>query len=110
MPEGIKQLRASFETLRDGIAKYFKGVDAVNNGLGLISKNTKALPSSMSGSLLGSSEDNYKSFADSRNKNSTVQFIMRTPSIDRPEVKSIATKVAEGKKGFFSRLLDLFRR
>jgi X-X-X-Leu-X-X-Gly heptad repeat protein len=110
LPEGIKQLTKSFGTLRDGISRYFKGVDAVNNGLGLINKSTKTLPSNMSSSLLGSDEENYTSFADSRNKNSTVQFIMRTPSIDRPEVKNVDTKAVDIKKGFFERLLDLFRR
>ena len=110
LPEGIKQLSNSFGALKDGIGKYFKGVGEVNSGLGLINKNTQSLPGSMSGSLSGSDKDNYKSFADSRNKNATVQFIMRTPSIERPEIKSSDTKVVEVKKGFVERLLDLFRR
>ena len=109
LPEGIKQLTKGFGTLQDGMSKYFKGVDAVNDGLGLVSKNTKAIPSSISGSLLGNDKDSYKSFADNRNKNSTVQFIMRTPSLDKPEGKGTDTKVVEVKKGFFERLLDLFR-
>lgn len=100
--KGIQQLSKSFGALKKGISKYFNGVDEVNKGLGIINEGTKSIP------VVNGSAD-YKSFVDSRNTNSTVQFILRTPAIDRPEAKANDSKVVEVKKSFFERLLDLFR-
>lgn len=110
LPKAIDQLSNSFEVLKGGINKYFNGVNEVNKGVGLINEGTKSISSNFGSSILGSGESNYKSFVDSRNENSTVQFIMRTPSIDRPEVKASDSMAVEVKKSFFERLLDLFRR
>jgi len=107
--KGIQQLSKSFGALKKGINEYFNGVDEVNRGVGLINEGTKSISGNVSGSILGSDESNYKSFVDNRNTNSTVQFILRTPSIDRPVVEVNDSEIIEVKKGFFERLLDLFR-
>ncbi|MDF2519466.1 MAG: hypothetical protein K0R84_94 [Clostridia bacterium] len=101
LPRSVDKLVDGQRQLKDGILSLDKGIAEMSQG---VSKGIGA-------SLLGSGESSYKSFVDNeRNKNSTVQFVMRTPSIDRPKTAEKEIDVEPESKGFFDRLLGLFKK
>ncbi|MPM55138.1 hypothetical protein SDC9_101931 [bioreactor metagenome] len=68
------------------------------------------LETSLQDSILGDKADSVKgSFVHEKNSNTTVQFLLRTPAIEKVEEKKQATEVKEEKKGFMKRLLALFK-
>lgn len=100
LPQNADKLLKGQLGIRDGVLSLNSGIKTMN----------KEINSNLPDTLFGSGENSYRSFADNeRNKNSTVQFVMRTPSIDRPEVEKDYKEIKEVKKGFFERLTDLFK-
>lgn len=101
LPQNIKKLLSGQIQLRDGMATLGNGIGKMNN----------ELDENISISLLSDKGNNYKSFANNeKNKNSTVQFIMRTPPIERPVQEKVYTKAPEVKQSFIDRLLALFKK
>jgi len=100
LPQSVQKIADGQEKLEEGILGLGDGLETMNKGI-----------SEKIGSFeQGEKENAYRSFADNeRNRNSTVQFLMRTPSIDIPDKESKDTAKAAEKKSFFQRLLDLFR-
>lgn len=102
LPSNIEKLRFGQIEIKNGINKLrIEGLDTVKT----------ELQTSLNESVLGGSNKvSYTSFADNeKNTNSTVQFILRTPAIKKPEVKKAAVEEKVEKKGFIARLLDLFK-
>lgn len=101
LPQNIKKLLNGQVQLRDGITSLGSGITKINS----------ELDENINISLLSNKENSYKSFVNNdKNKNSTVQFIMRTPPIERPVEKKVYTKAPEVKQSFIDRLLALFKK
>lgn len=112
----IGEINKNVALLPENIQRLVDGQISIKNGLGrLNNEGIKTIRTSMDdnlGKLIGGTDgkNSYTSFMDNeRNKNSTVQFIMQTPVVEKKEVKKTEV-VQEEKKGFFERLLALFRR
>ena len=97
------------QKLTDGQSEISKGLEKLND------EGFKKIKSSMDELLdLQDSTDSkeYSSFVDNENnKDSTVQFIMKTPSIkldEKMKNNNIETPII--KKNFIQRFLDLFRK
>ncbi len=102
LPSNVEKLTTGQSQMKNGIIKLrTEGLDAMKT----------ELQNNLNDSILGNKEEvTYTSFADNeRNVNSTVQFILRTPAIRKPEVNKVVEEVKEEKKGFIERLIDLFR-
>jgi putative membrane protein len=102
LPTNIEKLTIGQSEIKKGVSKLRKD--------GLETMKTE-LQSSIEGSVLGGSKKvSYTSFADNeKNTNSTVQFILRTPAIKKPEVKKTVQGEKLEKKGFIARLIELFK-
>lgn len=101
LPSAIDKITDGQKGVKDGISKLG------NEGIHTM-KTT--LETSLQDSILGDKADAVKgSFVNEKNSNTTVQFLLRTPAIEKAEVKKEKTEVKEEKKGFFQRLLDLFK-
>lgn len=111
--KAVGMLQANTKQLPDNASKLAEGQTQLKDGIVSLNEGIKEMSEGVNGEMIDSflgSSNSYNSFADNeKNKNSTVQFIMRTPSIDRPEVKAEALKTEVEKKGFLERLFDLFR-
>lgn len=112
--KGLGLIKENTKALPGNAEKIVKGQRDLKNGiLGLskgINQMDRELSENLNSPLLGNKENEYKSFADNENnKNSTVQFIMKTPSIDRPVVEKEYSENDKAKKSFIDRFLDLFR-
>lgn len=106
--ENTQKLPSSVTKLSNGQVQLKNGITSLGNGIGRINNE---LEENISGALFEGKENTYKSFADNeKNKNSTVQFIMRTPSIDRPAQEKVYTKTTEVKMNFLDRFLALFTK
>lgn len=96
------------QKLVDGQNEIKTGMSRLNNeGI----KRVRISIDESLGELIGGSggENSYTSFMDNeRNKNSSVQFVMQTPTVEIKEVEKPEV-VQEEKKSFFDRLLALFK-
>ncbi|WP_040213650.1 hypothetical protein [Clostridium polynesiense] len=102
LPGDVGKLVDGQQQIKEGMSKLGK------EGIG---KARAELQNNLNNSIIGDNKNPYNSFADnSRNKNSTVQFIMRTPGISKQEEKKEAVVQVEENKNIFQRFLDLFRR
>lgn len=107
--KNVSVLPGSIQRLVDGQISIKNGLNRLNN------EGIKRIRVSMDDNLeklIGGNDkkNSYTSFMDNeRNKNSTVQFVMQTPPIAKKEVKKTEA-VQEEKKGFFERLMALFKR
>ncbi|MPN13252.1 hypothetical protein SDC9_160573 [bioreactor metagenome] len=101
LPSAIDKITDGQKGVKDGISKLG------NEGIHTM-KTT--LETSLQDSILGDKTDSVKgSFVNEKNSNTTVQFLLRTPAIEKAEVKKEKTEVKEEKKGFIQRFLDLFK-
>lgn len=113
---GIGSIKKETNTLPNEVGTLIKGEQELKNGINKlgnegIKKARVSLEDNLNNSFLGENKENtYASFADNdKNKNSTVQFIMRTPAVTKPEEKKDYKSDLEEKKNFLQRFLDLFK-
>lgn len=114
---GIGSMKKGTDNLPNEVGALIKGEEELKKGINKlgnegIKKARVSLEDNLNNSFLGDNKENiYASFADNdKNKNSTVQFIMRTPAVTKPEEKKDSTSSTEEKKNFFQRFLDLFKK
>lgn len=118
--QGVKNLAGGFGQLSQGINSLASGIDNVNggmgnlaNGLDTLNENTRTLPDEIQ-TAINEKKDEYDtsdftpvSFVSPRNANVTsVQFVIQTEGITKPEVKLPAAPPEE--KNVWTRLKDLF--
>lgn len=114
---GLNEISTKTSSLPYEVKKIADGQDEISKGLEKLNEEGfKKIKSSMDElTELQGSEDNeeYSSFADNENnKDSTVQFIMKTPSIkidEKAKNNDLEVPVIK-KKNFIQRFLDLFRK
>ena len=114
MDGGISQINNNTKSLpnkvgelADGQKELTKGISKINDeGISKIKDTVEIFTENG-----GNEKDNYTSFVDSRNDNtSTCQFIMKTPAIKIESPKREVKIEEKNNKGFLERFLDLFRR
>lgn len=106
--ENTKSLPQNTDKLLKGQTQLKDGIVSVDKGLAEMSQE---INSSLGGLTAGDQKNSYQSFADNeKNKNSTVQFVMRTAAIERPEKAKADFKPVEEKKSFVDRILALFKK
>ena len=126
--EGLNSVNNGFLTMNDQInilpneiTKLTKGQEEITTGIKDLNekgikkvKKASSLFSNLIGAQNKSSEEKYTSFVDNKNnKNSSCQFVMKTPAIRLQEQKentSVDSKTKQEKKTFLDRLLDLFKK
>lgn len=120
--EGVSQLSNTYEDLHNGIVELSKGTNLFVSGVGELHDGTTALheatsdlPDQMTEEIdqmiadYDKSDFQAVSFVSSQNENvNSVQFVLKTESIKHEEVKKVE-EPKEKKKGFWERLIDLFR-
>lgn len=120
--DGVGQLAASYNELHAGIVDLSQGtteleagVSELHHGTSKLEDSTGDLPEQMQDEVDQMIDDFDKSdfepvsFASAHNeKINTVQFVIKTESIEKEEQEAAEEKV-EAEKGFWDRLLDLFR-
>lgn len=114
--KALGALKDNTETLPREIDKLISGQNDIKGGIhdlnnAGIKKMRYELKENIDNSILGKSENElYTSYVDNENnKNSTVQFVMRTSGIPKLEEKKVEQVKVEEKKNFLQRILDLFR-
>lgn len=119
---GVSKLSTSYQDLHDGIAELQGGTEELENGVGELHDGTNNLheatsdlPEQMTEEIdqmiseYDKSDFKAVSFVSSKNKNiNSVQFVLKTESI-KAEESETTKETVEDKKGFWTRLLDLFR-
>lgn len=109
MNDSTKQMPSDVQKLADGQKEISDGLLKLNNeGFNKIKSSMDELATLDS----KTDEETYTSFVDNKNnKNSTVQFLMKTPSI-KLDAKDTNTDFLpeKVKKTIFQRFLDLFRK
>jgi putative membrane protein len=136
--DGLNEFETGQNAYRSALVEYFKGIETVSQGLqeldrnlgmlydGLQEMNTAGISGIREG-LIQAVEgmrfadaveakmeelvDGYRSFMDNENnRNSAVQFIMKTQGIKTPANDEPPADTGETQeKGFLQRLLDLFK-
>lgn len=120
--KGVGQLSSSYQDMHNGIGDLSSGTKDLENGVGELYDGTKKLhdqtsdlPEQMTDEIDQMISDYDKSdfdaisFVSEKNKNvNIVQFVLKTKSIkyEKPETTEESGKE---EKGFWARLLDLFR-
>lgn len=119
---GVGQLSKSYQKMHQGIVKLSRGTGDLDNGVGELNSGTRELYESTSDlpeqmkeevdrmiSEYDKSDFEAVSFVSEQNKNvNLVQFVIKTESIKQEEPKT--TEVEEKEtKGFWAKLLDLFK-
>lgn len=114
---GIGSMKKGTDNLPNDVGALIKGEEELKKGINKlgnegIKKARVSLEDNLNNSFLGNNKENiYTSFADNhKNKNSTVQFIMRTPEIKKTEDKKSSLPVIEEKNSLWQRFLDLFKK
>lgn len=113
MTRGFEELNNKTESLPNEVDKLIDGQNNITKGINTLNdEGLLKIKNSIDGfSILDESDNNYTSFVHDKNENNTTfQFIMQTPAIKpMPERKEIELRV-EGKKSFFERFLNLFKK
>ncbi|WP_254854010.1 YhgE/Pip domain-containing protein [Halobacillus salinus] len=119
---GVDQLAGSYSDLHNGIAGLTNGTSELENGAAQLHNGTSELASETSDLPTQIDQEIDKmveeydksdfepvSFVSSKNeKVGSVQFVIKTESIKKPEEKEEAPEVEE-EKNFWDRLVDLFK-
>ncbi len=114
--KGLNSINKETSSIDENIDKLISGQREVLKGIGDFNNNgikkmKISIEKNINESFLGDKvSDSYTSFADNdKNKNSTVQFIMRTPAIENIEEKKEIKAEKQNNKSLLQRFLDLFR-
>lgn len=120
--DGVSKLSSSYQDLHDGIGELSRGTEDLENGVGNLHDGTKKLHEATSDlpkqmteeidqmiSAYDKSDFDAVSFVSTKNENvNSVQFVLKTESITSEDPETTEEHV-EGEKGFWARLIDLFR-
>ncbi|MED4018260.1 YhgE/Pip domain-containing protein [Sutcliffiella cohnii] len=120
---GVSQLASSYKQIHSGIVGVANGTGELEVGVGELKDGTRKLfeatndmPEQMREEIdkmmadFDKSDFEAVSFVSADNANiNTVQFVIKTEKIKKEEKETVAV-VEEEKKGFWNRLLDLFRK
>lgn len=105
---GGAELNAGIKKLRDGLATYNDGTKQLRNGTSDMGSEINNKVDEILGSISGKG-DKVISFVSDKNTNvSAVQFVIKTASINTPEV-SKAALAKPVQLSFWNKLLKLFR-
>ena len=128
---GLKNMTSGYESMKDAYYKAYEGTKEIPSEVDKLINGEKQLQSGISSlnnegiKKLKTSADQilnteflkvnnakaYTSFADEeRNKNSTCQFVMKTPSIKIKKEPKADNTAPEENKSFFQKLIDLFKK
>lgn len=114
---GLSALSKETGLLPNEVQKLADGQKEISDGLSKLNEEgfskIKSSIDDFSGFDNSDKKEDYTSFVDNdKNKNSTAQFVMKTPSIKKIDIsKDIdGTNTPVVQKNFFQRLLDLFRK
>ncbi|WP_416151664.1 YhgE/Pip domain-containing protein [Salipaludibacillus sp. HK11] len=120
--DGVGQLSNSYNEIHDGIVELSggtggleTGADELDDGTDTLYESTKDMPEQMQEEVdqlladFDNSDFEAVSFVSTENeKINSVQFMIKTDSIEKEEQES-NEEVEEEEKGFWGRLMDLFR-
>ena len=120
--DGLSKLSSSYQDLHDGIGELSRGTEDLENGVGDLHDGTKKLHEATSDlpkqmteeidqmiSAYDKSDFDAVSFVSTKNENvNSVQFVLKTENITSEEPDTTEEHVEE-EKGFWVRLIDLFR-
>ncbi|MRG87153.1 coiled-coil domain-containing protein [Salinibacillus xinjiangensis] len=121
---GVGELSSGYDELHDGVTELTEGTDELENGVDELhdgttelANSTNDLPDQMQDEIdevmneFDKSDFEPVSFVSSKNtKVNSVQFVIKTESIKKDEEeKEVQQQEKEEEKGFWDRLLDLFR-
>ncbi|WP_331490817.1 YhgE/Pip domain-containing protein [Aquibacillus rhizosphaerae] len=120
--DGVAQLSHSYKDVHSGIVELSggtgeleSGVDELDNGTDTLYESTKDMPEEMQKEVdqmiaeYDKSDFNAVSFVSGeKEKINSVQFVISTESIEKEEQESTEEEVEE-EKGFWERLMDLFK-
>lgn len=134
LPEGFEQLAGGYDEIKNGNKKVFSALDEMSKGLSEIADGADEIPDrtqelidgqqqimdglneavsaieELTGSDTKAEEIIPVSFAaPGKVIPNSVQFILRTPSIDKAEKQLDRVETEEDAPGFWDKLLDLFR-
>jgi len=121
--DGVSNLAASYKDLDAGIQDLAKGASSLNsganelkNGTEELQERTDDLPGEMQSEVdqmmdeYDASDFEPQSFVSDKNKKvDVVQFVLQTESIEVEEPETTEDTGEEKEKGFWDRLMDLFR-
>ncbi|WP_404408104.1 YhgE/Pip domain-containing protein [Jeotgalibacillus malaysiensis] len=119
---GVSQLAGSYSELHSGLGSLTGGTDELENGAGALYSGTSELASATSElpdqlqeeidamlSEFDKSDFEPVSFVSDENKSiESVQFVIKTDSLKKEDAEEAEVE-AEEEKGFWDRLVDLFR-
>ena len=114
--DGLSALSRETESLPKEVQKLSDGQKEISDGLSKLNdegfSKIKSSIDDFSDFDSSSTKEEYTSFVDEKNKNSTVQFVMKTPAIKIIEIPNSidGTNIPVVKKNIFQRFLDLFRK
>ncbi|WP_174612942.1 YhgE/Pip domain-containing protein [Virgibacillus ihumii] len=120
---GVAELSSSYSKLHSGVTELTNGTNELENGVnelhkgtGELAESTDDLPDQMQSEIdqmmnkYDKSDFDPVSYVSSKNnKVKNVQFVIKTESIKKEEDKQEDQPKEEAEKGFWDRLLNLFR-
>ncbi|WP_162880659.1 YhgE/Pip domain-containing protein [Paraliobacillus sediminis] len=121
--DGVGQLSSSYQDVHTGIVELSggtseleSGVEELDDGTDTLYQSTKDMPDEMQEEINQMIDDYDKSDLDAvsfvsaeNEKINSVQFVIKTESIEKQEQESNEEQEEEEPKGFWDRLLDLFK-
>ncbi|WP_010531339.1 hypothetical protein [Lentibacillus jeotgali] len=121
--DGVSSLASSYEDLDAGIQELANGTSSLNSGASELKNGTEELqdktndlPGDMQSEVdkmmdeYDASDFEPQSFVSDKNKKvDVVQFVLQTESIEVEEPETTEDTSNEEEKGFWGRLMDLFR-
>lgn len=121
--DGVAQLTSSYNEIHSGVVELSTGTveleagtAELNEGTDTLYQSTKDMPEQMEEEVnqmidsYDKSDFEAVSFVSAENENiNAVQFVIKTESIEKQEQET-SEEQREEQKGFWERLLDLFRR
>ncbi|MFG6150201.1 YhgE/Pip domain-containing protein [Halobacillus sp. B23F22_1] len=121
--DGASELASSYQEIHGGIAGLTDGIDELeqgaselHEGTGELAASTSDIPEQMQSEIDQMVEEYDKSdvepvsFVSEENKKvESVQFVIKTESIKKVEEQTETPEEEEEEKGFWDRLLNLFR-
>ncbi|MEF9839365.1 MAG: hypothetical protein RR705_00170 [Lachnospiraceae bacterium] len=113
---GATKLQDGADQLSDGTKELKDGASKLHDGTSELRSETKDIDTDVDEEIqkmldeYRSSDFEYVSFTDERNKNvNSVQFVIRTENIEKPEVEVAEEKEEKKEEGFWDKLIGLFQ-
>ncbi|PRX39084.1 putative phage infection (PIP) family protein YhgE [Planifilum fimeticola] len=116
LSQNYGRLHTGIAEMKDGTRQFQTGMHELHQGTSKLARSTRNLPDQMQSEIdqmvseYDRSDFDPVSFVSSKNKKvKSVQFVLKTESIKKEEDKPKSGPKEEENKGFWSRLLDLFK-